>query len=125
MSEEIFRAEDASTGKLFTMPASELVPAMMQVVQEYGLTNPDEQIDLNHPPTLRPEPQEAEMPLPTNNNAVDERAKEDPLQTLRQVKRFAKRIGGLKQADEMLHALEAVTIPIPELMAWIKVLREE
>lgn len=125
MSEEIFRAEDASTGKLFNMPASELVPAMMQVVLDYDLTNPDEQIVLYDPAELRPEPQEEEKPLPPNNNAVDERSKEDPLQTLRQVKRFAKTAGGLKQAEEILKALELVTIPIPQLIAWVKVLREE
>jgi hypothetical protein len=125
MSEEFFRAEDASTEKLFNMPASELVPAMMQVVQDYGLADPDEQIVLYDPPALRPEPQEAEKPMSPNNNAVDERSKEDPLQTLRQVKRFAKIAGGLKQAEEILKALELVTLPIPQLIAWIKVLREE
>jgi hypothetical protein len=125
MSEEIFRAEDASTGKLFKMPASELVPAMMQVVQDYGLTNPDEQIVLYDPSTLRREPQEEEKPMPPNNNAVDERSKEDPLQTLRQVKRFAKTAGGLEQAEEILKVLESFTIPIPQLITWVKVLREE
>jgi hypothetical protein len=125
MREEFIRAEDASTGTIFNMPASELAPGVMQVVQNYGLTNPDEQIVLYHPPRLRPEAQEAEKPLPPSNNAVDERSEEDALQTLRQVKRFAKTVGGLKQAEEMLKALQLVTIPIPRLMAWIKVLREE
>lgn len=49
----------------------------------------------------------------------------DPLQVMRQVKSFAKACGGLEPAERMVTALQDVTIPPGDLVAWIKALRDE
>ena len=50
----------------------------------------------------------------------DEPEAADPLQTVREVKAFIKQVGGAEIAQKVAVALEGVTVPIPQLAAWIK-----
>ena len=49
----------------------------------------------------------------------------DPIQIVREVKTFAKVCGGLDAAERMVEAIQAMTISLPQLAAWIKELRDE
>jgi hypothetical protein len=97
----------------------------------YCLTNADDLVLLHNPPALAiPDPPEEEIPQSEQNDspppeAVNDKVVGDPLETIREVKRFCKDCGGFDQAERMAEAMKALTIPIPQLIAWIKALREE
>jgi hypothetical protein len=96
----------------------------------YYLINPDELRILHDPPAFRisdPSPdvevrhQQEELTVP-NNVPDDKPVANDPLEVLHQVKSFVKAVGGQEQAEIVATALEAVTIPVLDLIAWIKAL---
>jgi hypothetical protein len=92
----------------------------------YHLTNPDELQVLHGPPALRiPDLPDDEALLIPDDKAGNPEQVQDPLEVLRQVKAFTKAIGGQDQAEKVAIALEAVTIPVPELITWVKALGEE
>jgi hypothetical protein len=107
------------------------------VVQRYGdpklnatnfcLANPGELKLLTGPPCLRPpEPDMDEKIIELAEEPVPEPAKPpDPLATLRQVRLFTRAVGGQEAALKVVQALEAVTIPVPDLVAWVKAMGEE
>jgi hypothetical protein len=101
---------------------------MKMAHRNYHLINPDELVVLHDPPAFRfPTPQaDEDIPPPEEEAPVtDEKQVEPPpLETLRQVKGFTKAVGGQEQAEKVVEALEAVTIPVPDLIAWVKAMAE-
>jgi hypothetical protein len=97
----------------------------------YCLTNADELCFLTTPPALPiPDPPVDEMPEPEQNDdpppePIGDEPLGDPLEMMRQAKHFAKVCGSLEQAERIAEAVQRVTAPLPELIAWIKALREE
>jgi hypothetical protein len=93
--------------------------------RNYHLTNPDELQVLHDPPALRlgGPPDDEELPMTEEKAGVTDSMR-DPLETLRQVKEFTKAIGGQEQAAKVAAALESVTLPVPQLVSWIKALSE-
>jgi len=69
-------------------------------------------------------PQEYEAPAPEIEPDADAPEVLDPLQVMRQVKTFAKECGGLEQAERMALAIQQVTIPLPQLIEWLRAMRE-
>jgi hypothetical protein len=94
--------------------------------QNYHLINPDELVVLHGPPALTiPDPvPEDDIPIPTKEDKPVDKPVEDPLEILRQVKTFVKAVGGQEAAGKVAEALGAVTIPVAQLIAWIKALGE-
>jgi hypothetical protein len=98
---------------------------------DYSLTNPGELHFLHEAPAVKiPEPRAEEHPPATEMTVAatataTPKPDADPLDTLRQVKAFAKAVGGLEQAEQAAAALEDVTLPAGELLRWLRVLREE
>lgn len=100
-------------------------------IKNYCLTNADELNFLHNPPALSiPDPPEEEMPQPERNDdpppePIEEEPLGDPLETIRQIKQFAKECGGLEQAERIAQAVRKLAIPLPQVIAWIGALREE
>jgi hypothetical protein len=96
--------------------------------RNYHLINPDELVVLHDPPAFRyPDPPAQEDTAPPEEvlPATDEKPlAQAPLETLRQVKVFITAVGGQEQAEKVMGALEAVTIPLPDLIVWVRVMTE-
>jgi hypothetical protein len=96
--------------------------------RNYNLVSPDDLKLLHAPPALPiPDPpDDAPEPEPPCEDVGDALpvANGHGLEKLKQVTQFLKRIGGQKQACRAADALESVTMPLPELIQWIRTLGE-
>jgi hypothetical protein len=93
----------------------------------YHLIYPADLQVLHDPPALHiPDPPQDEELSPDEEPIMtdDKSLGTNPLETLRQVKAFIKAVGGLKHAVTVANELEKVTIPVPDLIAWIKAMGE-
>jgi len=94
-------------------------------VTNYNLVNPDELVFLHEPPALTiPDPPDDETISVSEPSEDSQPEPEVSLQAMRQAKTLAKVCGGFDEAERFVEAMQNVTIPLPQLLEWIRALKE-
>ena len=95
--------------------------------QNYCLSQADALQFLHRPPALSiPDFLDDEECCSEPEMAEDSPAQTiNPFNVIREVKTFAKMCGGLEKAEQTALAFQSLTIPISQLVAWLKALKEE
>ncbi len=92
-------------------------------VTNYCLKHPGQLNTLHGPPAVKIPDIVDDLPERAETSEVELKAA-NPLDTLRAVKTFIKEIGGQEQAAKVAAALEAIDLPVSELISWVKALGE-
>jgi len=96
----------------------------------YALANADKLILLYDPAVRIPdfpddESANADLNEGSRPQAAIERAENDPIEVIRQVKKLGKSCGGLEQAEKIIEVMQTIPFSLPQLLVWIRTMKEE